>query len=1113
MSSQPIDTAFVEIRPDTGSFIPQLQRDLNAAFNRIERTVAESLGGVSRQFERTGESAESTFRETARAADKQYEKIERSAKENTSRVTGHFGGMVRGIVAGFAGLGVVRFGQSAVTEASNLNESLNAVQVMLGGAGDSFIEFGKNAADTLGLTQAELNQAVTPMASLFANAGLKGEGLSKNLQSLAQRAVDVGSVFNTTTEDVLGAFGAALRGESEPVRRFGVTLNEAAIGAEAVRLGLADSAKNVSESAKVQARYSLLLQQTSKTQGDFANTSTGVANASRIANAQWKEAQARLGTVLLPIVSKGAALFGNFSSMIMERVVPAIQGLIALIVKGDYTGGLGKALGIEEDSPIVSIVLTIRDTVLGMFNRIADAAAGMTGGGAGGGIWAWLGGAAALVVPLLAHFGKFAPLLAKLAPMFRTVFSFLTGPLGIVISLFTLAYASSEEFRIAINDLFTVIGALVGTLAQQLMPIFTQLAKAILPILVTLVVQVADTFGTLLQALMPVIQQLISALVPVIVLLVQSIMPPLLAIFNALIPIFLQLVRSVVPPLIDIFKMIAPVIKQLMPVITDLIKIIADMLMPIIRALLPVVKVVFETIARVIRAAMDIIRGIIMVVTGLIRGDWSRVWEGIKAIFSGVWDAIKAIVTGAINIVKSVISAGFNIVKTIIGGIWEGIKRLLKAGWDWISKYVFTPLKNGVQGLGKIFEGAVKVIGTAWDKVKSVASKPVDFVVNTVVGKWIVGGYNWLADKVGLPIWKFTPIKFAKGGVNSVLPGYTPGRDVHRFYSATGGVLDMSGGESIMRPEFTRKMGGPKGIAALNKWARDRSLPFAQGGVFPHQSFASGGLFGWLGNIASNVVDWGKSTWDFLSNPGEALRGLFGKVVERFGNSPAVKMLGGVLNKGISGVVEKFKGLFGGLWSGRTLVQAGRVMSGGHWLDTLTYAALQRARRTSGIAMRIIQGSWSFNPLSKGTHAGAGAVDLTVAAGKWWDAVDALRRERLLAMFRDWAGNQHIHAINPNVKGLSDAAEGQVERALRNRGLFARGGVYDRGGWLPPGASIAYNGTGQSEWVGGPASMVINLNVSIDDLAKMSKLTDFLKMLEDARVAARRTTRSGTVSA
>ena len=77
-------------------------------------------------------------------------------------------------------------------------------------------------------------------------------------------------------------------------------------------------------------------------------------------------------------------------------------------------------------------------------------------------------------------------------------------------------------------------------------------------------------------------------------------------------------------------------------------------------------------------------------------------------------------------------------------------------------------------------------------------------------------------------------LAFATGGV---MPGYTPGRDVHQFHSPTAGELYLSGGEAIMRPEFTKAVGGEQGVEALNKAARSGSNlntllgQFATGGV------------------------------------------------------------------------------------------------------------------------------------------------------------------------------------------------------------------------------------------------------------------------------------------
>lgn len=107
---------------------------------------------------------------------------------------------------------------------------------------------------------------------------------------------------------------------------------------------------------------------------------------------------------------------------------------------------------------------------------------------------------------------------------------------------------------------------------------------------------------------------------------------------------------------------------------------------------------------------------------------------------------------------------------------------------------------------------------------------------------------------VGVKLDAPAPLKFADGGV---MPGYTPGRDVHHFRSRSAGDLYLSGGEGILRPETTRMIGGEKGIHALNSAARTGNsdalthmlggMAFADGGVVPRipgvNAFADSGVW------------------------------------------------------------------------------------------------------------------------------------------------------------------------------------------------------------------------------------------------------------------------------
>lgn len=268
--------------------------------------------------------------------------------------------------AAFAGITVGNFLKDSITQASNLTESLNAIRVTLGDGADSFLKFGKTAATQLGITQAELNKSIVPMAALLSNAGVSGDALSSQLQTLATRATDVGSVFNTETNVVLEAFGSALRGEQEPIRQFGVNLNEAGIAAKAVELGLAKSTKEVSQAAKTQAALALVLDQTNKNAGDFANTGNQWANMTRKIGATAREAQASIGTALLPTVTD----LSNKLLPFIQQAGPALAGFATSAVSA------GESVADTFQNRVIPFLQPAIDAFGRLFTTVRDAAPG-----------------------------------------------------------------------------------------------------------------------------------------------------------------------------------------------------------------------------------------------------------------------------------------------------------------------------------------------------------------------------------------------------------------------------------------------------------------------------------------------------------------------------------------------------------------------------------------------------------------------------------------------------------------------------------------------------------------------------------------------------------------
>ena len=252
-----------------------------------------------------------------------------------------FGGLSKGIVTGakvagaaIAGLGVAAAigAKKSIDAASDLNESVNAVEVVFGKASEKIHTFSVIAAQEAGLSMRELNQLVTPVGAALRNVGFSADEAAESSINLAKRAADMASVFNVDVDEAMQAIQAGLRGEADPLEKFGVGLNEAALQAYAVKKGMVDANTELTNAQKVQARLGLVFEQTNRLQGDFVNTSDGLANSQRILRAEFENVTAEVGTALLPVATKLVGLLADLipvvrhvAGIVIDKLRPAFE--------------------------------------------------------------------------------------------------------------------------------------------------------------------------------------------------------------------------------------------------------------------------------------------------------------------------------------------------------------------------------------------------------------------------------------------------------------------------------------------------------------------------------------------------------------------------------------------------------------------------------------------------------------------------------------------------------------------------------------------------------------------------------------------------------------------
>ena len=239
-------------------------------------------------------------------------------------------------VAALAGLTAVATG--AVKSASHLQEAQSKVGVIFGDSADSVNRFAKDAAEMYGLSKNQALDAAGTFGIFGKAAKLSGENLAKFSNKFTGLASDLASFNDSTPQEAINAIGSALRGESEPLRRFGVLLSDAKLKAEAMTKGLYKGSGVLSDQAKILAATSLIYKETTTAQGDFARTSESVANQQRKLTANVENLKTELGAKLLPVMQEilplfiGLATWAGNSAPLLFTVGQSIAAIATAVV-------------------------------------------------------------------------------------------------------------------------------------------------------------------------------------------------------------------------------------------------------------------------------------------------------------------------------------------------------------------------------------------------------------------------------------------------------------------------------------------------------------------------------------------------------------------------------------------------------------------------------------------------------------------------------------------------------------------------------------------------------------------------------------------------------------
>jgi len=247
--------------------------------------------------------------------------------------------------AALTALGAAAFKASKM--ASDLNEETSKAQQIFGDASQSIVDFSNTASTKLGQSKTEALKAAGTFGVLGKAAGLTGTDLTTMSVKFTQLASDLASFNNTSPEDAVLALGAGLRGEAEPLRRYGVLLDDATLRQKALALGLVKTTKEALTPAnKSLAAQAVILEKTALQQGNFSLTSKDAANQQRILDARMKDLQTTIGILFLPVLKDVTKKLSDYAGVLLVVTGNTDKAESSTF---KWIGRLAKGVGILKD--------------------------------------------------------------------------------------------------------------------------------------------------------------------------------------------------------------------------------------------------------------------------------------------------------------------------------------------------------------------------------------------------------------------------------------------------------------------------------------------------------------------------------------------------------------------------------------------------------------------------------------------------------------------------------------------------------------------------------------------------------------------------------------------
>ena len=269
-------------------------------------------------------------------------------------------GMKVAILALAGAVALTAAGIAGAFKSAQLKESVGAVEAIFKDSSNVVLKFADDVSSAFGRSKKDVLDSATQIGAVLKSQGFTESEAATNSITLLGTAMELAAQRGATTAQALNAVTAALRGESDPIERLGISINEAlvkkTIEADANLLRLS---KTNELAARASARLILIQNQSADAFGTMSKESGNLTQQLEKLRGLLSQGFANLGSGFEPLVTavirlsnaflqlggRGITSFADAVQLLLSPVTKLVN-LIASLVEG-----LNKLAGISGIAP------------------------------------------------------------------------------------------------------------------------------------------------------------------------------------------------------------------------------------------------------------------------------------------------------------------------------------------------------------------------------------------------------------------------------------------------------------------------------------------------------------------------------------------------------------------------------------------------------------------------------------------------------------------------------------------------------------------------------------------------------------------------------------------